>query len=468
MLTKRQTIGPWSRRIVTSCKRTFSLCYKQTSRTTQTVHKAKQQATSSSSFHAPPYDGGEQERQPHPLTLDRFVFCFSMVWSRRSEPGQSQSSSNMEDDDIPPPDVCDDSYSADYNDETHTKKEYQIHTCLNRSDGESIDLTVLRQAAYSSGGLCTNRIRRQAWPKLVAAHQVLLQEEEWVRPAVKHHHHHPPPWEESDCHINKSISLSTKELRHLVQSVRWKKDSPTIRHVESGLSLDRTVRSSSSLSISLLTTASPPSLRYRKHLPQQQEQHHHHHYPYSKERRAGHVSFEQDILANEEQETLLQLLQHLQRRYPSLPIHQGTADMLAVLWRVLDRPSLTSITSLQLFPYHWQMKSPSFLSSVFWNVLEDMDMELYHHFQQYQLSDDEETTFKKGISSDSRLPNCIQESWIPFWMSQDINNFQILTSIWDVFLSSHPMAIWYVHSGGILKRHRHRNVTHSQPSFPSR
>lgn len=290
----------------------------------------------------------------------------------------------------------------DDNDETDSK-ECIIQNCLNGSDTGLVDLTVLRQAACSPCGLCSMALRRQAWPKLVAAHHVLFRDDLVI----------PPPLHGSCSTATDSSHFTTKQLWNLVQLVRWSKHSPFAR-VESSLSLDLSMASPSSLSLS-------PA----PHTPQKHQHHK------KKSRRIRTVSFEQDILANEEQYTLLQLLKHLQRCYPDLKIHQATADLLAVLWRVLELPSLTSITSLQLFQNHWQ-PLPDSAVSFFPDLLEGMDSELYHHFQ------------KVGGANNARTTHCIQESWIPYWMSRDVEHFHLLARLWDVLLSSHPRAIMYV------------------------
>ena len=280
----------------------------------------------------------------------------------------------------------------DTDDDETDSKEKILQTCLNGSNTGSIDLTVLREAACSPGGLCSTALRRQAWPKLAATHQVLLGSSRLSPSATD----------------SESSLLRIKQLRRLVRSARWSRHTPFSR-VTSNLSLDLSV--SSPTSLSLWPSPCP--------LPQTQKRKH-------------QGSFQQDNLASEEQETLLQLLQHLQRRHPNLLIHQGTADMLAVLWRVLDQPSLTSITSLQLYQYHWQ-PMPVSASSFFHNLLERMDATLHHHFQELSIGNDAPA-----------VPHCIQESWIPHWMSRDVDNFELLTRLWDVLLCSHPLAIMYV------------------------
>jgi hypothetical protein len=290
-------------------------------------------------------------------------------------------------------------------DETDSK-ERTVQTCLSGAGTGFIDLTVLRGAACSPGGLGSDALRRHAWPKLVATHQVLLQQDIFAYSRL-------PTSRSCGATACDSSRLKTMQLRRLARSARWSKYTPFAR-VISNLSLDFSVSSPTSLSLWPAPSTRPKT------------QNHQYHETNARHTRQG--TLEQDVLASEEHETLLQLLQHLQRCYPNLHIHQGTADMVSVVWRVLDRPSLTAITCLQLFQYHWQ-PLPMSAFSFFHELLERTDATLHQHLQQFVGNDG------------SNVPHCIQESWIPHWLSRDVENFELLTIIWDVLISSHPLAI---------------------------
>jgi hypothetical protein len=319
----------------------------------------------------------------------------------------------------------------DENDETDSK-ECRIQKCLSgpsscETPALMVNLTILRHAAWSPRGLCSSALRRQAWPKLVAAHQILLKQQNID--------------DNDDQHVfplKPTISSDAKtkqQLRQWVQKVKWSKHSPLMR-VESSLSLDLSVASPISLSLSP-SVVPPRQNNHGSRARSASKAGGNCHQATKKFRHKRQVSFELDILANEEQETLVELLQHLQRCHPHGIIHSGTVDRLAFLWHVLESPSLTSIISLQLFQYHWQeslySSGTDAATVVFYDQLHGMDKDLCLHFS---------TFFSRGdAGSTPSMPASIQGSWIPYWMTKDIHDSQLLARLWDVLLSSHPLAM---------------------------
>ena len=66
---------------------------------------------------------------------------------------------------------CDDKEEDSEND--MEEKQHEIRCCLDGIE-EEVDLWKLRDLALSRGGLIHAQIRKQAWPKLVAAHEQIL------------------------------------------------------------------------------------------------------------------------------------------------------------------------------------------------------------------------------------------------------------------------------------------------------
>lgn len=279
-----------------------------------------------------------------------------------------------------------------------------------------MDLTVLRHLASSRGGFGshTNALRGQAWPKLVAAHRILYQEDILTSTSCANNNElrmlpvTPPP--------------SAKELRRWVPKARWRRyrahDEPDMEAdhgLPNLLMLDTETTGNStptggSLSMSVSPARSSSSTKKKTHRRQ--------------------VSFLDDVQAKQEQHILYKLSQHVQQRYPHQSIdYSSIADLIMVLLRVLESPSITSITSLALVPQYWQRLEQE--EACFASVLQECgDVELLQHFQDLL-----------GTS----LPLHIRDSWIPYWMSRDLSDFSHVTRVWDVLLSLPPgKGILYV------------------------
>ncbi len=278
-----------------------------------------------------------------------------------------------------------------FQDETDSK-EVDIQCCLTgASDHQSVDLIQLRELASSSGGLKTIALRRQAWPKLLASHQVLLEGPRVSRPPT---------------------SPDLRAIQRLVQRTKWSKHQIT----KSPKTFDELLGLMLQSEISPMRT---PSITE----------------PDSFTNRIRRVSFDLDLddseepshrqllqLAKEERKVLRKLLIHIHRCHPDTPLYDGMQNLLAVLWIVLETPSLTSITSLQLIQFHWRPQPSDF----FMRLLSLWDPILYQHFH---------------FLGYDQTPSCIADSWIPHWFSNDLNDLEVLLRIWDLLIVSPPTTI---------------------------
>lgn len=306
-------------------------------------------------------------------------------------------------------------------DETDSK-ELEIHRCLTANGIDSsgqhpqVDLIHLRKLAESPGGLKTLALRRLAWPKLVAAHQVL-----WEGPPVA------PTQQQQPAAVN------SREIHRLVQRTKWSKyqitKSPKTFDELLGLVLKTDVlrlptprqsfadlSEGASDSVNNANTTTTVTNRIRR------------------------VSFDLDIplddveelshrqliqMAKDERQVLRKLLSHIYRCHPDAPLYDGLQNLIAVLWIVIESPSLTSITSLQLIQYQWKPQSPT----LFMKLLAVWDPDLHEHF---------------CIQEPSHAPpHCIANSWIPHWFSNDLKDLDVLLRIWDVLLIHPPTTIVY-------------------------
>jgi hypothetical protein len=306
-------------------------------------------------------------------------------------------------------------------DETDSK-ELEIHRCLTGNGGGSdheVDLIHLRKLAESPGGLKTMALRRLAWPKLVAAHQVL-----WGGPPLATTH--PAP------------TVTSREIHRLVKRTKWSKyqitKSPKTFDELLGLVLKADVKHlptprqsfadlSSEGASDSINTPTTPTNRIRR------------------------VSFDLDSLldeadepshrqllqmAKDERQVLRKLLLHIYRCHPDAPMYDGLQNLIAVLWIVIESPSLTSITSLQLIQYQWMPQAPD----LFMKLLALWDPTLHQHFCFHQ-----ENLSHHQHDTPPPPPLCITNAWIPHWFSNDLKDLDVLLRIWDVLIVSPPITI---------------------------
>ena len=194
-------------------------------------------------------------------------------------------------------------------------------------------------------------------------------------------------------------------------------------------------------------------------------------------------------LRRDERRVLFKLLEHLHRVLLSSTssrtstrtssassafsqiFQDGIQNRLAVLWIVLESPSLTSITSLQLAPYSWkQLRTRTGTGTsthttlhksqqqqadttdgddgeeaeeddddddLFLQLLHLWDPHLHHHLVHtlggYN-NHDPHTGTTTGTGTGG-TPSCIAQSWIPHWFAQDLTDLHILLRIWDVLMA---------------------------------
>jgi hypothetical protein len=388
-------------------------------------------------------------------------------------------------------------------------KEWEIQSCLhgsssssrntstntstntnNASSSVSVDLTHLRHLALSPGGLKTVALRRQAWPKLVAAHQVLYSYQ---------HDHHPATAAAGEAATaatsageaaTAAVESPTNDRRtrrtiqRLAARAKWSKhqitQSPKTFHELLGLVLSTeeaasivppftpenapyqgilTTPSSSSLPRHTPTTTSTTTTnRILRRVSFDVSLDDIHHAGEDKEAAAAARREQLQQLRRDERQVLCKLLEHLHRccccghdhdhdQYSSYILQDGIQNRLAVLWIVLESPSVTSITSLQLVQYPWRMKrirqelqdgcdasddeDDDDDDDLFLQLLLVWDPTLYHHLRTL------------GYHA---TPTCIQTSWVPHWLSQDLKDLGLLLRIWDVlFAVPAPTTIMYVH-----------------------
>lgn len=303
-------------------------------------------------------------------------------------------------------------------DETDSK-ELEIHRCLTMpangvESDQQVDLVHLRRLAESPGGLKTMALRRLAWPKLVAAHQVL-----WDGPP-RATTHQPP-------------SLNSREIHRLVQRTKWSKYQIT----KSPKTFDEL------LGLVLRTDVMPlptPRQSFADLSDGATDSSVNANSTTTNNKRIRRVSFDLDLplddveepshrqllqMAQDERQLLRKLLCHIYRCHPDAPLYDGLQNLIAVLWIVIESPSLTSITSLQLIQYQWRPQSPA----LFMKLLALWDPALHQHFCLHDYS--------------HAPPYCIANSWIPHWFSNDIKDLDVLLRIWDILIVHPPVTIVY-------------------------
>ena len=326
-------------------------------------------------------------------------------------------------------------------DEDSEEKQMGIRYCLNGVE-EEVNLWQLRDIALSRGGLVNSSIRKRAWPKLVGAHELILQSSQ------KLHHQTLVNVSSSSMQllvkdvaqsvwaIEDHVNMARQREEIKLSKLRTRKVSfvPDLTESKSGESdfispvksvgnmhtnmaddcddcddgtLDGSVGTFSPNTLGSLETCDTSLI---KTMPKRNA-------------------------SKSEQKVLFNIVISVLRMVPDDSPHfeddryryyHGLADVAALMLINLESPSLTSLVLGQLAERHFRDAMRSTTSSVesavrlsFYPLLEKADSVLYSH-----------------ISSCMEIPSfCVP--WIQCWFCQQLTDVRIASRLVDVFLASH-------------------------------
>jgi hypothetical protein len=318
-------------------------------------------------------------------------------------------------------------------------KEDEIRHCLNNV--EAVNLWELRHLALSEGGLKSIALRRQAWPKLLAVHQVLWNAQQ---PQQKQKQPQQPPQQQApSLYLYHPTPKDIKAVRKLVKgAISWNipNDAAPNHHPppppppsSSTMTVDGDTGKAINTDSGDKKTPLSPRRVVSFHLPKDDHAN-------EDDGDDGNNTPLPSSCSKQERTVVRKVLTHLKRIHPDYVQFAGLQNLVALLLVVLESPSMTSIVVQQLVDYHWRLL-PILKkhTSTYLPLLKVWDPVLHHHLT---------TTLGVGIGigiQESTPLLRISASWIPGWFTQDISNVSVLLRLWDVFLVSHPTFVMYVH-----------------------
>ena len=325
---------------------------------------------------------------------------------------------------------------------------------------EWINLWALRELALTRYGFVSWYMRKQAWPKLLRIHELLLLLD--TNHHHHHHHHHPIG---IDCHHFQQIQQWVQE------QLFWKiQDHLQYHHVRKHRTNSTTQQRRQRQRQRQVSFSLEPDTMFSLQYQQQQQT------IIDGDDTASSTSTRNTtrtmmtmttmtqsncpVKPNKyEQHVLFNILLNWLRQDSSHIPFKGIQNVTAVLLIQTESPSITSLLLDQWTKYYYNvvvvphstfMDNSSTVmddphphhphhchphtnqrhpSSLFLPLLQQVDPTLYQHWRIH------------GIHT---TPSCIQDSWIPLWFTQDILRLDIITRLWDVLLVSHPLASMYV------------------------
>jgi hypothetical protein len=306
------------------------------------------------------------------------------------------------------------------------EKKQEILRCLNGVN-EQVDLWQLRQLALTRGGFVNSSIRKRAWPKLVGAHQKILQSDS-----------------SSPTNV---VKISTASMQLLIKDVAksvWNvQDHVNLARQREEIRLSKLRTKKVTFNIPALTSA-PSGESPEKHPPEKDEE----------ETDPG--TFSPNTLctmetydtqnslvttmpkrpaSKNEQKVLFNILTSVLRTVPydspyfeddRYKYFHGLADVAALMLINLESPSLTALVLQRLAEGHFRdaMRNTSAsletaLRLVFFPLLNQVDGELSRH-----------------ISSCMELPSFCM-AWVSCWFCQQLTDVRVASRLMDVFIASH-------------------------------
>lgn len=134
-----------------------------------------------------------------------------------------------------------------------------------------------------------------------------------------------------------------------------------------------------------------------------------------------------------DRKTLRKVLIHLKRTNPNLAITSATCSAVAMVLSIVQSSSMSTLVIQQLVAYPWKYSrewsnndDPWELDDQWQTLIKQLAPDLVRHFERNHVE---------------VLDGTIRYSWIPSWLSQNVQDKNLLARIWDVLIPSKPDAI---------------------------
>jgi len=301
-----------------------------------------------------------------------------------------------------------------------------------------VDLWHLRHLALSRGGLMTPGLRKRAWPKLVGVDEHILTTTSASLPAILQSSGASitsctNSEDENQNDVESTVELTNKDIKVVKQDI-----GRCVWHVEYHIKMLRKQREKNKGGDHGNLTDTDTALA---HVSTFSNTGNHNNQGDSIESpetgRPQHRS-------KREMGLILNIITAVLRSVPEgeeksrLHYFQGLHDVAALFLINLESPSLTSLVMKRLCHLHFRdAMRPNFkkvqiiLQAVITPLLEIVDRELHDYIIH-------------GGTDDSSV---FALSWILTWFAHDIQNFDVVSRLFDVFLVSHPLFPAYLSVG---------------------